>query len=243
MAARPSFPGPVTSAHYLRGLSYLNEDDDERAIADFDTAYAMDDRGGAALFYRGFAFLRERDDPEAIRNFDAAIRSFPGFAIYTGGANARPHAGAFTLADALEGGPAGIDPLQPYAVLLEHILVTRSGQDDRKDFATNAASLNPTAWPAPIVAYFLGAKAASAVLAEAAKGDASLSSGRMCEAVFFLGEGATLHRDANRAASLFTSAAKRCSHTYLAYRLAEIELQRVSRNREGASRRPALGGG
>ena len=60
-----------------RGNAYLNKGDDDRAIADYDTAISLDPDCAEAYGRRGDAHFNKRDYDRAIADYDAALRRDP----------------------------------------------------------------------------------------------------------------------------------------------------------------------
>lgn len=60
-----------------RGNAYLNKGDDDRAIADYDTAISLEPDCAEAYGRRGDAHFNKRDYDRAIANYDAALRRDP----------------------------------------------------------------------------------------------------------------------------------------------------------------------
>ena len=49
-----------------------------------------------------------------------------------------------------------LSPAYAYSLLWLHLARMRQGKNDRADFAQRAAKVSMTAWPAPVLQYFLG---------------------------------------------------------------------------------------
>ena len=60
-----------------RGNAYLNKGDDDRAVADYDTAISLEPDGAEAYGRRGDAHFNKRDYDRAIADYDAALRRDP----------------------------------------------------------------------------------------------------------------------------------------------------------------------
>jgi len=71
---RPWFENFRPGAAYIdRGRTYLQQDDNERAIADFTKAIELDPEGASAYNHRGVAYAGKLDFDSAIADFDKAI--------------------------------------------------------------------------------------------------------------------------------------------------------------------------
>jgi len=67
---------------YFRGLAFLNTDQVDKAIADFDRAIALDPYFSDAFLNRGNAFEKKGKFDEAIENFDKAAALNPSYEAY-----------------------------------------------------------------------------------------------------------------------------------------------------------------
>jgi Tfp pilus assembly protein PilF len=75
-------PERVHLVYYFRGLAFLNTDQVDKAIEDFDTAIALDPYFSEAFLNRGSAFEKIRKFDKAIENFDKAIALRPSYEAY-----------------------------------------------------------------------------------------------------------------------------------------------------------------
>jgi TonB family protein len=75
---RPWFDNFRPGDAYLdRGRAYLQQDDNDRAIADFTKAIELDPEGASAYNHRGIAYSAKLDFDSAIADFDKAIQFDP----------------------------------------------------------------------------------------------------------------------------------------------------------------------
>ena len=75
---RPWFENFRPGAAYIdRGRTYLQQDDYDRAIADFTKAIELDPEGASAYNHRGVAYAGKLDFDTAIADFDKAIQLDP----------------------------------------------------------------------------------------------------------------------------------------------------------------------
>ena len=75
---RPWFENFRPGAAYIdRGRAYLQQDDNDRAIADFTKAIQLDPEGANAYNHRGVAYSSKLDFDNAIADFDKAIQFDP----------------------------------------------------------------------------------------------------------------------------------------------------------------------
>jgi TonB family protein len=75
---RPWFENLRPGAAYIdRGRTYILQDDNDRAIADFTKAIELDPEGASAYNHRGVAYAGKLDFDNAIADFDKAIQFDP----------------------------------------------------------------------------------------------------------------------------------------------------------------------
>jgi len=105
-------------------------------------------------------------------------------------------------------------------VLWLHIAHLRAGGDDKLEFARNASTVSTTAWPAPIVAFYLGNTTGDALLAAATTTD------QRCEANFYLGEWLLANKRVAEARTHLQSSAQICTTAFYEGPAARAELNR-----------------
>jgi len=81
-----------------------------------------------------------------------------------------------------------------------------------------------TAWPAPIIHFFLGDMAQDAVFSAAQQGDADATKGQICEANFYIGEWLLQHHDQAGAKPLMAKAASDCPTGFIEWSPAQMDL-------------------
>ena len=75
---RPWFENLRPGAAYIdRGRTYIQQEDNDRAIADFTKAIELDPEGASAYNHRGVAYANKLDFDSAIADFDKAIQFDP----------------------------------------------------------------------------------------------------------------------------------------------------------------------
>ncbi|HTP03936.1 MAG TPA: tetratricopeptide repeat protein [Nitrospirota bacterium] len=75
-------PERVHLVYYFRGLAFLNTDQTDKAIEDFDMAIDLDPYFGDAFLNRGTAFEKKGMFEKAIENFGKAIALRPSYEAY-----------------------------------------------------------------------------------------------------------------------------------------------------------------
>jgi tetratricopeptide (TPR) repeat protein len=103
-------------ALYMRGVSWLNNDEPDKAIKDFDECVRLDPTASGAFNHRGIAWRKKKDYEKAIADYSEAIRLNPGFvlAYYNRGA-ARNHMQHYDTAIADCNEAIRLDPKLPLA--------------------------------------------------------------------------------------------------------------------------------
>lgn len=217
-------------AFYNRGNAYDSKGEYDRAIQDLGQVMRLkpDDADAYyALYGRGYAYNAKGDYDRAIQDYDQAIRLNPDDAnafIVRGVANFLRGNLAGAVSDFQRGGE--LNPRIAYDVLWLHLARKRLGQDDTKDLAERSAKADPSQWPSPILEFYMGKITADQLMA-AASSDANNQTGQLCEASFFAGEDALLHRRRAAAKALLQAAQDRCPKTNLHYDAAAAELKRL----------------
>lgn len=215
---------PGYSAVYnARGYAYRELGDGGHAFQDFDKAIELDGSFARALYNRGRIYSDRGDQAHAVEDFDAALRLYPKFTdALTDRGRARFHQGAYPQAVSDLAAALAASPTDAYTVLWLYLARARADQPARDGLPQDAAKLDRTAWPWPVIAALLGEAEQGAVLA-AARGDKD----HACEAEFYFGMKATLDGDASAARNLLQQAVSDCPSTFVEAAAAKFELARL----------------
>jgi lipoprotein NlpI len=220
-------------AFYNRGNSYDSQGEYDRAIQDLDQAIRLkpdDGNDDANVFYaRGYAYNAKGDYDRAIQDYDQAIRLKPDYAnafIVRGIANFLRANLAGAVTDFQRGNE--LNPANAYDVLWLYLARKRLGRDDAKDLTRRSAEADPPQWPGPILRLYMGQITAGQLMAAIASSDAYTQKRQLCEANFFAGEDALLHRRRAAAKALLQAASDGCPKTNLHYDAAAAELRRLN---------------
>jgi lipoprotein NlpI len=221
-------PGLVV-AWRNRGLAYRGKGDFERALADYDQATVLAP-GDARLYVdRGQVYLATNDHARAIQDFDRAVGIKPDLAPaleYRGKTNFLLGNLAQAAADLQR--ELGLDSTNASVVLWLHMARMRLQQDDASDFAVQAAHVDSTRWPAPVIQYFRGALTLEALRAAAADTTAAGAKHEEgCTVGFYLGEEALAHGRRDDARALLEETRTTCSKDLNEQRAAAAELKRL----------------
>jgi lipoprotein NlpI len=224
IALRPGF----VVAWRNRGLAYRSKGDFERALADYDQATLLSP-GDARLYVdRGRVYLATNDDARAIQDFDRAVRMKPDLAValeYRGKTNFLLGNLAQAAADLQR--ELSLDSTNASVVLWLHIARQRLKQDDASDFEAQAAHVDTTRWPSPVIQYFLGALTPKALRVAAADTTAVGAKEEGCAVGFYLGEHAIVHGQLTEARSLLEETRASCPKDLNERRAAVAELKRL----------------
>ncbi len=110
-----------------------------------------------------------------------------------------------------------LSPAYAYSLLWLHLARMRQGKNDRADFAQRAAKVSMTAWPAPVLQYFLGQIYEAGVITASLDPDPLKDSDQECETKFYIGEDQLIHNNPARALLNFKYAAGICPKRYVEY--------------------------
>jgi lipoprotein NlpI len=220
-------PGLVV-AWRNRGLAYRNKGDFERALADYDQATLLAPGEPRLYVDRGQVYLATNDPNRAIQDFDRAVALKPDLAAaleYRGKANFLLGNVAQAAADLQRG--LRFDSTNASMVLWLHIARQQLKQDDAGDFMLQAAHVDTTRWPAPVVQYYLGSLSADELRAAATDTSARGAKGEACVVAFYLGEDALVNGRRGEARALLEETRAGCPKHLNEQRAAVVELKRL----------------
>jgi tetratricopeptide (TPR) repeat protein len=226
---------PGNPALYVnRGLAYQRNRQFEKAITDFDEALRVAPDFIEALVFRATAHREMGRADLSIADYDRYIglnpkdpRAFYGRGL--GKFLQGDYAGAGAdYGHFLELAPPSNDSF-PYAALWARLAAERQGQDDAESLAHQAAKLDLTKWPGPILKFYLGQIPAEQMRAATADPDVEKARGRVCEANFFEGERARWRGDTAAAVRLLLEARDGCPRSFYEFEAAVTELDRLAK--------------
>ena len=213
-----------------RGRAYQQRGDYERAIQDYERAIRLDPTSALAFNNRGRVNHLQENYAQAIEDYDKAIALDPTFQLaYYNRAFARFDQGLFSVSVSDFARAVELDPSRAYRVLGLYLAKARAGDLDRKDLARNAARLDLTRWPGPVVALFLGQITPQAMIAAAQDPDPNALRERYCEAYFYAGEFYLIHGQRTAAVQMFQSAVATATTSLFEHSSAKGELRRLGR--------------
>jgi lipoprotein NlpI len=216
----PKFAG----AYSNRGSAYANKGDYDRAIKDYDQSIQLDPKLAGAYSNRGNAYMRKGDYDRAVKDYDQAIQLDPKDAsAYFNRGLLNLYAGDLPKAHADLTHASELDPKDAYKALWLDIIGQRNNVPSRLPQAL--ATIDMTAWPAPVIRLFLGKMTPVALLSAADDPDAEKKKGQVCEANFYSGQLALRTGAKGEAARLFRLAAKDCPKAFVEWYAANAELK------------------
>jgi lipoprotein NlpI len=212
----------------LRGNALRQKGDYGNAIADQNKAIDLDDKSPGNYFARAQTYLDEGEYRSAISDASDGLRLKPGDSdgrMQLGLAQweyARYSDAAATFAAIVKARPDFA-----YGVLWRALSQARNGEAYDAEFSQNAARLDLSKWPAPLIRLYLGQAAAGDMLKAAASSDPETLKNQTCEANFYAGEWQSLHSDQAAATALLQAAQAGCSRDFVEYDAAAAELKRL----------------
>ncbi len=220
-------PG-YSDAFFSRGNAYSAKRDDDKALASFDEAIRLNSNFGAALNNRGLVYIRQSKLDLALADFDTAVQSTPSLRVALLN-RARVHFYRAEYADAANDAATALTSKadDPYTVLLAYLARLHARQDAGALLATDAAGIDKTAWPYPIVTALLGQRSVQSVLDDAGSSSNPDRQDNQCDAAFYFGDKALADGDTTAARSLLQGAAANCPADAIEVTLAKYELARV----------------
>jgi lipoprotein NlpI len=209
-----------------RGIAYRAKDDIDHAIADFDRLIALNPNDAGAYNLRGSAYRDKGDADHAFADLDRALKLRPDDATmldnrgFTGLFFGRFSEAGADFARAVE-----LQPANPYNALWLDLARRKAGAADAQELSRNAAKLDLSKWPGPVIRLYRGETTVEAVRAAAMTGGNVKD--QSCEAAFYIGEMDLLRGDAGAAKAEMQNAVTACPHTFMEYTGAARELSRL----------------
>jgi len=176
---------------------------------------------------QGVDHYTKGDYDQAIQDFNEAIRldpKTPRALLDRGIANL--YAGHFPDAQQDLSQNLRLDPTDPYAAIWLYLSRAKGGADGRDELKTNAAVLDLSKWPGPVIQLYLGQSRPEDTL-HAAGSD----SDQNCEYSFYVGEYRALRGERPEALALFRSARDGCPKDFVEYVPALTELNNLEKQK------------
>jgi lipoprotein NlpI len=214
------------AAYNNRGYAYARKGQDDMAIRSFYQAIGFKPGADVAGKDRDAPNGNEAQDDKELLEFYQTIRLKPDIAdAFAGLGFMHFYAGRFSKAEPNLRVASNSDPGNAYRALWLYLAMSRQNKDGRAELAARAPKFNLTAWPGPIVQFYLNQRSVESVLKAVAKGKGENHRGQLCEADFYLGEHALLEKNQERAKQLMREAADICPSTYIELTGAQEEIK------------------
>jgi lipoprotein NlpI len=220
------------AAYNNRCNTWLIKEAYDRAAADCTAALQLDPALAQAHFNRGVLWVIANDHAKAREEFDQAIRLRPQFApAYKSRAALSFYSAQFDAAQADLVQAASLLHSDPYVAIWLYLAQARAGHAESaaRQLAESASGADQAAWPAPVIALYLGRSDGGSVFKAAQQGDARAQSDQQCEAAFYVGQWHLLHGQNAQALRLFEDAQRNCRKSFSESGGARAELDRLVR--------------
>jgi tetratricopeptide (TPR) repeat protein len=214
------------SAYYNRALAWSAKGESDRAIADYDAAIKLNPRDASAWLGRGAESIAKGDYRRAIADYEEALRVNSESAQgYFGRGRARLYAGDFMMAASDLYRAHDLEPGM-YSALWLFLARKRADIPGERTLAREAGTTGGGAWPAPVVALYLGSANPEAVNRAAVHADPARQRDLRCEASFYIGQWHVLRGASDAALPLFREAESLCARSFIEREGAVAELRR-----------------
>lgn len=239
-------PSPKAVVYWMRGDLFLSLGQNDLAIADEDAAIAANKEFASAYTDRGRAYLLKGDLKAARSDLETALADSDKDTVakgsLLGGVDMTLKVDGYYVAKEL--GFVDLDlgrfdsanksfaeahkrmPRSSEAVLGLAISAAKAGQPE--DMAADAASVDLTIWPGPIVAFWLGKMTPDQLHSAAMQKAQVTESERQCQEDFYVGEWKLTRSDAAVARALLQKASSECATTSDEKQAAQADLGRMS---------------
>lgn len=200
------------------GRIYEDKNDYQHAIQNYTEAIRARPGDFNLLYDRAFDYERESDYAHAIADLTQIIGSFPRAAdAYRNRGQARLYSAH--LSEALQDLSQAVemDPFGYYNVIWLYIARAKAKAGGEDELAKNAAKLDLTKWPGPVIQLFLGKTTPEAVLQAASSQDSKKNRDQRCEANFYIAEHQAVRGQRKAALRGFRFASENCDKEYFFY--------------------------
>jgi lipoprotein NlpI len=220
------------TAVFFRANARFQNGDSDGAVADFSAILSRQPDNADALLGRGIAREFAGDYVGADADFTTLLEAAPDAAQPLANRGyVRVMAGAFSAASEDLMKAVSLPNAPKHLALWKFVAEARAGTS-RPDTLTSAMrGMDSTQWPAPLMRYFLGEADGDAVISAAIE-IPELTSGRLCETYFFLGQAALILSDTTEAQRLFKAAIDTGAVRFTEYAGAMAELSRMTKTNE-----------
>ena len=179
-----------SEAYWLRAYAWrYRKKQPLKAVADYTAALKADPTDSANRTGRADLYEELGRYPEASADYDEWLRQNPrGPFGYWARGRLNLIEGRYPQAAADLAKAFSLKPGDPYNLLWLHLARAKAGTDDTAELQANAARVNRTVWPGPLIDYLTGKADAATVLAKASAAEGKARTSQACEAQMFLGQ-------------------------------------------------------
>jgi tetratricopeptide (TPR) repeat protein len=214
-------------AYNNRGTAYGAMGQHDRAIQDYNQALRLDPNYAATYANRGNAYYAKGLYDRAIQDYDQALRLDPNDASRL---RARGYTKFFAghFDESVRDLEAYMErePTYAYGPLWLFVARQRAGLDGTRELDAQAAKLDLTKWPGPLIAFFQG-NLNLIDLRLIAERDDPKQNERVCEFNYFIGQAAILRQRPDQARPYLEDATADCPKNFIQYHGAKVELARL----------------
>ena len=201
-----------------RARAHEDKIDYEHAIQDYAQAIRIKPGEYILLYDRAYDYQRKGEYTLALADLNELVRRFPQSAdAYRDRGVAYLYSGHLAEAQQDISHAVQLNPRGPYDVIWLYIARTKAGAKAEDELAKNAAALDVTKWPAPVIQLFLGKITPDAVLQAAADKDPEKSTKQQCQANFYIAEYQAFRGQHEVAQKNFRLAGETCNRNYFLY--------------------------
>lgn len=225
-----ALPGldPYDSHGYAsRASAYDMVGDSGRALIFYANAINVDPSDPMVYANRALTYSNMGDYSHAFADFDTAMKMAPKdpFAYSRLGLT-QVFKGQYTdaVGNYEKAISLAVGTPDAYDVIWLHLAHARAKQEDHDELFSNAARLDQSQWPYPVISYYLGDIKANAVLKAA---EDSKELGNICEANFYVGYVSLIEGRMADAKASFENVTSRCHPGFIELQGARLELARM----------------
>ncbi|HEY6348442.1 MAG TPA: tetratricopeptide repeat protein [Candidatus Angelobacter sp.] len=201
-----------------RGHAYEDKNDYAHAIQDYTEAMRLRPGDIHVQYARAFDYERKGEYEPAIADLTEIIHRFPQAAdAYRNRGQAQMNSGHLSEAQQDLSRAVELDRSGQYNVIWLYIARAKAKASPDDELAKNAAKLDLTKWPGPIIQLFLGESTPEAVLQAASDKDSQKNKEQQCEANFYIAKYHAVHGQRSAALEGFRSVSESCPKNYFFY--------------------------
>jgi lipoprotein NlpI len=201
-----------------RAQTFEDKNDYERAIQDYTQAIRLRPADSLLLYSRAFDYERKGEYAPAILDLNEIVRRFPEAPdAYRNRGVAFLNSARLSEAQQDMSRAVRLNPTEHYNVIWLYIARTKNASGAESELAKDAAKLDLSKWPGPVIQLFLGKGTPDTVLQQASDKDTKTNAEQQCEAEFYIAEYEALHGQTTAAVKNFRLVVDSCDKNYFLY--------------------------